>query len=68
MVQAVRRSVCLFVAFFKLCSHHRIIMKFSGVITNVRSDVHAKDQGQRSNVKVTEVKAQLSRFRTVTPV
>ena len=36
-----------------LCSHHRIIMKFSGVITNDRSDVHAKGQGQRSKVKVT---------------
>ena len=32
------------------------------------SDVHAKGQGQRSKVKVTEVKTQLSRFRTVTPV
>ena len=29
-------------------SHHRIIMKFSGVITMVKSDVHAKGQGQRS--------------------
>ena len=26
-------------------------MKFSGVITNDRSDVHAKGQGQRSKVK-----------------
>ena len=43
-------------------------MKFSGVITNDRSDVHAKGQGQRSKVKVTEVNTQLSRFRTVTPV
>ena len=33
---------------FWLCSHHRIIMKFSGVITSDRSDVHAKGQGQRS--------------------
>ena len=40
---------------FSLCSHHRIIMKFSGVITNDWSDVHEKDQGQRSMVKVTEV-------------
>ena len=31
-----------------LCSHHRIIMKFSGVITNDQSKVHAKGQGQRS--------------------
>ena len=31
-------------------------MKFSGVITIDRSDVHAKDQGRRSKVKVSEVK------------
>ena len=61
-------SVCLSVTPFWLCSHHRIIMKFSGVITNDKSDVHAKGQGQRSKVKVTEVNTQLSRFRTVTPV
>ena len=51
-----------------LCSHHRIIMKFSGVITNDQSKVLAKGQGQRSKVKVTEVTTQLNRFRTVTPV
>ena len=51
-----------------LCSYHRIIMKFSGVITSDRSDVHAKGQGQGSKVKVTEVTTQLNRFRTVTPV
>ena len=51
-----------------LCSHHRIIMKFSGVITNDQRKVHAKGQGQRSKVKVTEVTTQLNRFRTVTPV
>ena len=50
------------------CSHHRIILKFSGVITNDRCDVHAKGQGQRSKVKVTEVMTPLSRFRTITPV
>ena len=50
------------------CSHHRIIMKFSGVITMVKSDVHAKGQGQRSTVKVTEVNTQHSRFRTLTSV
>ena len=50
------------------CSHHRIIIKFSGVITMVKSDVHAKGQGQRSKVKVTEVTTKLSRFRTLTPV
>ena len=60
--------VCLSVTPFSLCSHHRIIMKFSRVITNDKSDVHAKGQGQRSKVKVTEVKTQLNSFRTVTPV
>ena len=76
--QILRRcpSVCLSVCpsvrpsvtHFSPCSHHRIIMKFSGAITIVRSDVHAKGQGQRSKVKVTEVNTQLSRFRTPTPV
>ena len=61
MVQSVRLSVTP----FWLCSHHRIIMKFLGVITSDKSDVHAKGQGQRSKVKVT---TQLHRFRTVTPV
>ena len=61
-------SVRLSVTPFSPCSHHRIIMKFSGVITMVKSDVHAKGQGQRSKVKVTEVNTQLSRFRTLTPV
>ena len=51
-----------------LCSHHRIIMKFSGVITNDKSDVHAEGQGQRSKVMVTEFITPLSRFLTVTPV
>ena len=73
---SVRLSVCLSVCLsvrlsvipFWLCSHHRIIMKFSGVITMDQGNVHAKGQGQRSKVKVTEVTTQLSRFRTVTPV
>ena len=65
---SVRLSVCPSVTPFWLCSHHRIIMKFSGVITNDQSKVHAKGQGQRSKVKVTEVTTQLNRFRTVTPV
>ena len=72
LVQSVRPSVCPSVlpsvTHFLPCSHHRIIMKFSGVITMVRSDVHAKGQGQRSKVKITEVNTQLSRFRTLTPV
>ena len=61
-------SVRLSVTPFWLCSHHRIIMKFSGVITNDQCKVHAKGQGQRSKVKVTEITTQLNRFRTVTPV
>ena len=61
-------SVCLSVTPFRLCSHHRIIMKFSGVITKDQGNVHAKGQGQRSKVKVTVVTTQLNRFRTVTPV
>ena len=39
-------------------------MKFSGD----QSEVHAKGQGQRSKVKIAEVKTQLDGFRTVTPV
>ena len=64
----VRLSVCLSVTPFSLCSSYRITMKFSGVITNDKSEVHAKGQEQRSKVKVTEVNTQLNRFRTVTPV
>ena len=64
---SVRPSVRLSVTPFSLCSSHCIVMKSSGVIINDRS-VHAKDQGHRSKVKVTEVITQLSRFRTVTPV
>ena len=62
---SVRLSVC---PSHGLCSHHRIIMKFSEVITKDQGNIHAKGQGQRSKVKVTEVTNQLSRFRTVTPV
>ena len=65
---SVRPSVCPSVTPFWLCSHYRIIMKFSGVITRDQGKVHAKGQGQRSKVKVTEVRTQLNRFRTVTPV
>ena len=65
---SVYLSVCLSVTPFWLCSHHRIIMKFSGVITKDQGNVHTKGQGRRSKVKVTEVTTQLSRFRTVTPV
>ena len=69
------QSVCLSVSMsvrpsvtpLSLCSHHRIVMKFSGVITYDKIDVHATGQGQRSKVKVTEVKTPLDRFRTETP-
>ena len=60
--------VCPSVTPFWLCSLHRIIMKFSGVISNGRSDVQASGRGQRSKIKVTVVTTQLNRFRTVTPV
>ena len=68
MTGSLRPSVCPSVTPFSPCSHNRIIMKFSGVITMVKSDVHAKGHGQRSKVKVTEVNTQLSSFRTLTPV
>ena len=55
-------SVCPSVTPFWQCSCHCIILKFSGVITIDRRDVHAKGQGQRSKVKVTEVKTQLQPF------
>ena len=55
-------------SFCSLCSCHRIIVKFAGVITIDRRDVHAKRQCQRSKVKVTEVMTPFSGFRTVTPV
>ena len=46
---SVRPSVCLSVCHsFWQCSCHRIILKFSGVITIDRCDVHAKGRGQRS--------------------
>ena len=69
VVESIRRLfVGLSVTPFWQCSSHRIIMKFSAVIIIDKSNVHAKGQGQRSKVKVTEVKTQLSRFRTITPV
>ena len=43
-------------------------MRFWRVITNDRSDIHAKGQGQRSKVKVTDVKTPFSHFWTITPV
>ena len=54
---------------FWLCSHHRIIMKFSEVITMDKSDVHAKGQGQRSrSQRSKQILTQIERFRTLTPV
>ena len=68
----VRPSIRLYVypsfTAFGQCSSHRIIMKFSGVITIDKRNVHAKGQGQGSKVKVTEFKTQFSRFLTVTAV
>ena len=65
---SVRLSVRTSVTPFSLCRPHRIIMKFSGFITNDQSKVYVKGQGQRSKVKVTNVKTQPNRFPTVTPV
>ena len=62
---SVHPSVCL--------SVHHTFLTFSGLITNDRSDVHAKGQGHLSNFKVTPGKKSLVltiiwRFRTVTTV
>ena len=52
MVFSVRLSVCLSVCPsvtpFWLCSHHRIIMKFSGVITMDQGKVNVRGQRSRS--------------------
>ena len=65
-------SVCLASpTLFSQCSSYRIIMQFSGPIIMNKSDNHAKDQGQGSEVKVTEVKTffpQFGRFRAAIPV
>ena len=47
---------------FSLCSHDHIIMKFAGVITMDKSNVHAKGQGHKSKVKIKEVKANFSQI------
>ena len=65
---SVRPSVCPSVTPVWQCSCHRIILKIAGVITIDRRDTHAKGQGQRSKVKVTEVITPFSRFRTLLPV
>ena len=48
---SVRLSVRPPVTPFSLCSHNCITLKCSGVITNDKSDVHAKGQDQRLEVK-----------------
>ena len=69
---SVRPSVCPSVCpshlFHYVPTRHHITMKFSGLFTYDRSNVHSKELGQRSKVKVTEVKTQFSRFQTLTPV
>ena len=56
-VPSICLSVCPSVRHTLLqCFSHRIIMKFARLITIKRSDVHAKGQGQKSSIKVTEVK------------
>ena len=67
---SVPLSICLSIRPSHLFDYVSIIVSSWNfrVITNDRSAVHAKRQGQRSKVKVTEVNTQLSRFRTVTPV
>ena len=62
---SVRLSVChTFFTMFPSSHHHEIFRSYY----HGQNDVHAKGQGQRSKVKVTEVNTQLSRFRTLTPV
>ena len=58
------RSLNALLTLFPSCYHHEIF----SMITNNRSDVYAKVQGQRSKVKVTQVKTQISRFGTITPI
>ena len=66
---SVRPSVCLsvrhtFLTMFPSSYHHEIFRSYH----TDQGNVHAKGQGRRSKVKVTEVTTQLSCFRTVTPV
>ena len=50
MVQSVRLYVLSVRHTLSQRSHHRIIMKFQGVITNDKIDVHVKGDAQRSKV------------------
>ena len=66
---SIHPSVCLPITHFSQCLPHRIITKFSGVITIYKGD--AKSQGHRSKVKVTLIKttfAQIWEFPTMSPV
>ena len=67
---SVRPSVCLSVCPPVCCTFSTMFLPLyhHEVITNDRSDVHGKGQGQRSKVKVPEVKTPFSRFGTVTQV
>ena len=65
--QTAPRTV-LFVCMAVCYTFFTMFVKFLGVITIDKSDVHAKGQGQSAKGKVTEVKTQFSNFRTVTPV
>ena len=53
-------SVTLVFTMFPSSYHHELLP--------MTSDIHARGQGQRSKVTVTEAKTQFSRFRTVTSV
>ena len=63
-----RPSVRPSVTPFSLRSSQWIIPKFLGVFIINRHDVHAKDQGQRSKITVTEIMTPFSPFRSITPV
>ena len=67
----VRLSIRLSVAHFSKCSHHHVIMKFPGVITIDKCDVHAKVKvrGQRSRSQTSkQISPQFGSFWTVTPL
>ena len=58
-------SVCNTFSIMLPSSYHHEIFRSDSIN---RNDVHAKGQGQRSKVKVTEVKTQRCSLRTITPV
>ena len=68
---SVRPAVCLSVRLSHLFHYVPIVVSswnFHDLLPMTGSDVHAKDQDQRSKVKVTEIKTQFSCFQTITPV